>query len=208
MGRLIFQEQDVIEDMMPSSIGHLRNASLKSLEISALKIALALSAKKYVTKHKLEQDLELNNKLIHNSYPIVFIQIPIYNEKEALVEMECIKWMEKGINVKNENRNHRNGYKAGALRDGLLKQYVSKREFVAIFDPDFQPDEEFLLRKMPYLIENPELALVQARWKFMNSDECLMTRLQEMCLDYHFSMEQEVGNTVKQIKKVSNKPGF
>ncbi|PKI41033.1 hypothetical protein CRG98_038561 [Punica granatum] len=138
----------------------------------------------------------------------------------ALVEMECIKWMEKGINVKNENRNHRNGYKAGALRDGLLKQYVSKREFVAIFDPDFQPDEEFLLRKMPYLIENPELALVQARWKFsmhnhihaneetMNSDECLMTRLQEMCLDYHFSMEQEVGNTVKQIKKVSNKPGF
>ena len=28
----------------------------------------------------------------------------------------------------------------------------------------------------------------------MNSDECLMTRMQEMSLDYHFTVEQEVGS--------------
>lgn len=29
----------------------------------------------------------------------------------------------------------------------------------------------------------------------VNADECLMTRLQEMSLDYHFSVEQEVGSS-------------
>jgi hypothetical protein len=29
----------------------------------------------------------------------------------------------------------------------------------------------------------------------VNSNECLLTRLQEMSLDYHFSVEQEVGSS-------------
>lgn len=29
----------------------------------------------------------------------------------------------------------------------------------------------------------------------VNADECLMTRLQEMSLDYHFTVEQEVGSS-------------
>lgn len=29
----------------------------------------------------------------------------------------------------------------------------------------------------------------------VNADECMMTRLQEMSLDYHFSVEQEVGSS-------------
>lgn len=28
----------------------------------------------------------------------------------------------------------------------------------------------------------------------MNADECLLTRMQEMSLDYHFTVEQEVGS--------------
>ncbi|KAH7855370.1 hypothetical protein Vadar_024115 [Vaccinium darrowii] len=114
----------------------------------------------------------------------------------ALVELECQKWVEKGVEVKYETRNNRNGYKAGALRDGLQKQYVQECEFVAIFDADFQPDKDFLWRTIPYLLENAELGLVQARWKFVNANECLMTRLQEMSLDYHFSVEQEVGSSM------------
>ncbi|XP_011094610.1 mannan synthase 1-like [Sesamum indicum] len=113
----------------------------------------------------------------------------------TMVELECRKWIEKGVNVKYETRNNRNGYKAGALREGLKKHYVEDCEFVIIFDADFQPEEDFLWRTIPYLLENPELGLVQARWKFVNADECLMTRLQEMSLDYHFSVEQEVGSS-------------
>ncbi|GFS45769.1 nucleotide-diphospho-sugar transferases superfamily protein [Actinidia rufa] len=189
-------------------------------------IYVKLLGKKRYTKYKLEA---LKEDLEHNkSYPMVLIQIPMYNEKEvyklsigaacglswpsdrfivqvlddstnevlrALVELECQKWIEKGVNVKYETRNNRNGYKAGALREGLQKQYVKDCEFSVIFDADFQPDEDFLWRTIPYLLENPELGLVQARWKFVNADECLMTRLQEMSLDYHFSIEQEVGSS-------------
>ncbi|CAI9780180.1 unnamed protein product [Fraxinus pennsylvanica] len=113
----------------------------------------------------------------------------------AMVELECRKWIKKGVNVKYETRNNRNGYKAGALRDGLKKDYVEDCNFVVIFDADFQPQEDFLWRTIPYLLENPELGLVQARWKFVNADECMMTRLQQMSLDYHFSVEQEVGSS-------------
>ncbi|ESR41606.1 hypothetical protein CICLE_v10013685mg [Citrus x clementina] len=186
--------------------------------------------KKRYTEYKLEEmkeDLELNK-----SYPMVLVQIPMYNEKEVyklsigaacglswpsdrlivqvlddstnevlrkLVELECLKWTEKGVNVKYETRKNRNGYKAGALKEGLEKQYVKDCQFVVIFDADFQPDEDFLWRTIPYLLENKELGLVQARWKFVNADECLMTRLQEMSLDYHFSIEQEVGSSTCQF---------
>ncbi|XP_015898461.3 glucomannan 4-beta-mannosyltransferase 1 isoform X1 [Ziziphus jujuba] len=189
-------------------------------------ICVKLLGKKRYTKYKLEnmrEDLEFNK-----SYPMVLVQIPMYNEKEVyrlsigaacalswpsdcliiqvlddstnqvlreMLELECKKWIQNGVNVKYETRNNRNGYKAGALKEGLDKQYVKDCEFVVIFDADFQPDEDFLWRTIPYMLENPELGLVQASWKFVNADECLMTRLQEMSLDYHFSVEQEVGSS-------------
>ncbi|CAI9273139.1 unnamed protein product [Lactuca saligna] len=171
----------------------------------------------------IKEDLEIGN----SCYPMVLVQIPMYNEKEVyqlsigaacglswpsdriiiqvlddstdpiikdLVELECKRWAGKGINIKYEIRGNRNGYKAGALKQGMKHPYVNQCEFVAIFDADFQPDPDFLWRTIPFLAHNPELALVQARWKFVNSDECLMTRMQEMSLDYHFIVEQEAGS--------------
>jgi beta-mannan synthase len=82
------------------------------------------------------------------------------------VRAECHKWAAKGIDIRYENRDNRRGYKAGALKEGLRKPYVRECEHVAIFDADFQPDPDFLERTVPFLVHNPELALVQARWKF------------------------------------------
>lgn len=93
-------------------------------------------------------------------------QTDFFQYTQKLVELECLKWTEKGVNVKYETRKNRNGYKAGALKEGLEKQYVKDCQFVVIFDADFQPDEDFLRRTIPYLLENKELGLVQARWKF------------------------------------------
>ncbi|XP_050243407.1 glucomannan 4-beta-mannosyltransferase 9 [Quercus robur] len=112
-----------------------------------------------------------------------------------LVELECQRWASKGINIKYEIRDNRNGYKAGALKEGMKRSYVKQCDYVAILDADFQPEPDFLWRTIPFLTHNPQLALVQARWKFVNSDECLMTRIQEMSLDYHFTVEQEVGSS-------------
>lgn len=85
-----------------------------------------------------------------------------------LVETECQRWKSKGMNINYEFRDHRKGYKAGAMKDGLNLDYVKECDFVAIFDADFQPDSDFLKQTVPFLIHNPEIALVQARWRFGN----------------------------------------
>lgn len=163
------------------------------------------------------------------SFPVVLVQIPMYNEREVyklsigaacalewpserlviqvlddstdpvvkdLVEIECTRWKGKGVNIKYEVRGNRKGYKAGALKEGLKHSYVQECEYIAMFDADFQPESDFLLRTVPFLVHNPDIALVQTRWKFVNSDECLLTRFQEMSLDYHFKFEQEAGSVI------------
>nr|CAD1825225.1 unnamed protein product [Ananas comosus var. bracteatus] len=114
---------------------------------------------------------------------------------KSLVDLECRKWKSQGVNIRYEVRGNRKGYKAGALKEGMKHEYVQECEYIAMFDADFQPESNFLLRTIPFLMHNPEIALVQARWKFVNADECLMTRLQEMSLDYHFKIEQEAGSS-------------
>ncbi|PWA73817.1 nucleotide-diphospho-sugar transferase [Artemisia annua] len=114
---------------------------------------------------------------------------------KGLVQVECQKWASKGKNIHYQVRDNRKGYKAGALKEGLKHLYANECEYVAIFDADFQPEPDFLMQTIPYLHHNPELGLVQARWKFVNSNECLMTRMQEMSLDYHFKVEQESGSS-------------
>ncbi|KAK3157536.1 hypothetical protein QOZ80_2AG0123890 [Eleusine coracana subsp. coracana] len=116
---------------------------------------------------------------------------PIVKE---LVELECQDWASKKINIKYEIRNNRKGYKAGALKKGLEHIYAQQCDFVAIFDADFQPESDFLLKTIPFLVHNPKVALVQARWEFVNYNVCLMTRIQKMSLDYHFKVEQESGS--------------
>ncbi|GMY23125.1 glucomannan 4-beta-mannosyltransferase 9-like [Fagus crenata] len=111
-----------------------------------------------------------------------------------LVEVECQRWASKGINIKYEIRDNRTGYEAGALKEGMKHSYVKLCDYMVIFDADFQPEPDFLWRTIPFLVHNPDIALVQTRWKFVNADECLMTRMQEMSLDYHFTVEQEVGS--------------
>lgn len=70
------------------------------------------------------------------------------------------------MNVEYEVRDNRKGYKAGALKKGMEHDYVRRCEFVAIFDADFQPDSDFLLKTIPFLLHNPKIGLVQARWDF------------------------------------------
>lgn len=111
------------------------------------------------------------------------------------VDLECHKWRSKGVNIYYVVRDNRRGYKAGALHDGMKKDYVDECDYVAMFDADFQPESDFLLRTIPFLVFNPEIALVQSRWKFVNADECVITRIQEMSLDYHFKIEQEAGSS-------------
>ncbi|KAJ0670663.1 putative glucomannan 4-beta-mannosyltransferase [Helianthus annuus] len=133
------------------------------------------------------------------SWPVDRLVIQVLDDStdhniKDLIENECRRWASKGVNIWYQIRQNRGGYKAGALRDGLTHDYVKDCKYVTIFDADFRPEPDFLQRAIPFLEFNPKIALVQARWRFVNSNECLLTRMQEMSLDYHFTVEQEVGS--------------
>jgi cellulose synthase/poly-beta-1,6-N-acetylglucosamine synthase-like glycosyltransferase len=95
----------------------------------------------------------------------------------------------QGMPIVYIHRANREGYKAGALENGLK---TSKGEFVAIFDADFLPEPDFLRRTIPYFM-NPEggskIGMVQTRWTYLNSDYSLLTNVETILLDGHFVVE-------------------
>jgi hypothetical protein len=90
-----------------------------------------------------------------------------------------------GVNASQVRRAHRHGFKAGALAAGLE---VSDAEFVAVFDADFVPAPDFLVRTLVQFAE-PRVGLVQARWGHLNRDANLLTRAQAVMLDAHLLVE-------------------
>lgn len=48
------------------------------------------------------------------------------------------------------------------------------------------------MQTVPYLIDNPEVGYVQARWVFANPDESYLTKAQEISLNFHCKCEQFV----------------
>lgn len=125
----------------------------------------------------------------------LLIQILDDSDDEAiqqLIKSEVSKWSQRGINIIYRHRLVRTGYKAGNLKSAMSCDYVKDYEFVAIFDADFQPSTDFLKHTVPHFQDNPDLGLVQARWAFVNKDENLLTRLQNINLCFHFEVEQQV----------------
>ena len=52
---------------------------------------------------------------------------------------------------------------------------IKDYEFIAIFDADFHPEPDFLLKCIPYLKDNSDVGFVQARWTYANGNEvCLV----------------------------------
>ncbi|XP_061369723.1 xyloglucan glycosyltransferase 4 [Gastrolobium bilobum] len=111
---------------------------------------------------------------------------------QLLIQDEVSSWKEKGVNIVYRHRLIRTGYKAGNLKSAMSCDYVKDYEFVAIFDADFQPNPDYLKLTVPHFKGKPDLGLVQARWSFVNKDENLLTRLQNINLCFHFEVEQQV----------------
>ncbi|KAJ4955830.1 hypothetical protein NE237_012613 [Protea cynaroides] len=111
---------------------------------------------------------------------------------QNLIKAEVHKWQQKGVRIVYRHRLIRTGYKAGNLKSAMGCDYVKDYEFVAIFDADFQPGPDFLKKTVPHFKGHDDLALVQTRWSFVNKDENLLTRLQNINLAFHFEVEQQV----------------
>ncbi|HEV2342397.1 MAG TPA: cellulose synthase family protein [Candidatus Acidoferrales bacterium] len=98
----------------------------------------------------------------------------------------CVeRYQQLGVPIEYIHRNNREGFKAGALQEGLKS---ATGEFVAIFDADFLPPADFLTRTVPYFAD-PKLAMVQTRWSYINRDYSALTEAEAILLDGHFVIE-------------------
>jgi cellulose synthase/poly-beta-1,6-N-acetylglucosamine synthase-like glycosyltransferase len=108
------------------------------------------------------------------------------DETVEVVAKKVAAYRARGFRIEQIVRERRDGYKAGALRDATP---LAKGEFIAIFDADFIPDPSFLRRTIPHFVD-PEVGVVQTRWEHLNQDYSLITRLQALQLNVHFTVEQ------------------
>jgi cellulose synthase/poly-beta-1,6-N-acetylglucosamine synthase-like glycosyltransferase len=90
-----------------------------------------------------------------------------------------------GFPISYHHRTHRKGFKAGALAEGLKK---ATGEFIAIFDADFVPQPS-VLREMIHYFTDPQVAVVQGRWTWINRPYSSLTEVEAILLDGHFVIE-------------------
>ncbi len=170
-------------------------------------------------RHKL--DLPTPNGRLERT-PKVTVQLPVFNEMyvvERLIDSVCLidyprdcfevqvlddstdetcgiaracveRWKQKGIDISYVHRVNRVGFKAGALEHGLS---LAKGEFVAVFDADFVPSQDFLRRTVPFFAD-AGVGMVQVRWGHLNREFSLLTQAQSILLDGHFIIEHTARN--------------
>ncbi|MDR3738811.1 MAG: glycosyltransferase family 2 protein [Terracidiphilus sp.] len=149
--------------------------------------------------------------------PTVTIQLPMFNEQfvvERLIEAVCAmeyprekieiqvlddstdessdvaaeivaRYKALGHPIEYIHRTNRHGFKAGALDEGLK---ASRGEFVAIFDADFVPPPDWIMKVIHHFAE-PDVGMVQTRWTHLNRDYSLLTKIEAILLDAHFVIE-------------------
>jgi len=152
-------------------------------------IQLPIYNEMYVSKRLLESITKIK-------YPAQLLEIQVLDdsidETQEILKKEVEHYQKLGVNMTYLHRVERKGYKAGALKEGLAK---TNADFIAIFDADFIPLENFLQKTVPHF-ENPKVGMVQTCWEHLNKNYSLLTKLQAFGLDAHFSVEQ-VGRNSK-----------
>jgi cellulose synthase/poly-beta-1,6-N-acetylglucosamine synthase-like glycosyltransferase len=149
--------------------------------------------------------------------PRVTVQLPIFNEQfviDRLIEAACrldyprelleIQLLDDSTDETKDvaraiveryralghpivylHRTDRTGFKAGALQEGLK---VSTGDFVCIFDADFVPQPDWLMRVIHHFAD-PKIGMVQTRWTHLNRDYSFLTQVEAILLDGHFVLE-------------------
>ena len=155
----------------------------KDEEIPYVTIQLPVYNELYVMERLL-------NNIIKIDYPREKLEIQVLDDStDASFEQTAkhvAELQKTGLDIQHISRENREGFKAGALKEGLK---IAKGEYIAIFDADFLPQEDWLLRTIPYF-KNSEIGVVQTRWGHINRNYSVLTRVQAFALDAHFTLEQ------------------
>lgn len=163
------------------------------------------------------QQAEEKYQIQDDNAPAVLSQIPLYNEStvaeriiRAVAEIdypnhtiqvlddsddETIGFVDaivselrkQGVNIEAIRREKRVGFKAGALDYGLT---LNDAPYIAIFDSDFVPPENFLRKTIPHFLAMEKCGVVQARWDHLNENDSHFTKAQSVGVNGHFVIEQ------------------
>ena len=146
-------------------------------------IQLPIYNEKYVVERLIEAVARID-------YPREKMEIQILDDstdETSGIIYQKLEWLKRsGPEMKHIHRTVREGYKAGALKEGLE---TATGDFIVIFDSDFIPGPDFLQKTLPHFTD-PGIGVVQTRWGHINKDYSLITQLQAFGLDAHFSIEQ------------------
>lgn len=157
-------------------------------EVPYVTIQLPVFNEKYVMKRLLENIAKLE-------YPREKLEIQVLDDSTDETVKKTKERVKKlaltGLDIVHITRTNRQGFKAGALKEGLS---IAKGEFIAIFDSDFLPESNWLQKTIPYF-KNKKIGVVQTRWGHINRDYSLLTKIQAFALDAHFTLEQLGRNT-------------
>jgi cellulose synthase/poly-beta-1,6-N-acetylglucosamine synthase-like glycosyltransferase len=172
-----------------------------------LELRVLLISRK-VERRKLTEFVQTSAESEHDFSPPVSVLLPICNESdmvERLIDAACRlrypanaleilvlddssdattelaqakvnRYAEEGVNIRLIRRQIREGYKAGNLINGVQQSFG---EFFAIFDADFVPPADFLLKTVP-CFKDPELGFLQTGIGYENRDVSFLTRFQAM----------------------------
>lgn len=156
-------------------------------ELPVVTVQLPVYNEFYVVRRLLEAVGRLD-------YPADRLQIQVLDdstdETTDIASAEVEKLRARGLDATLIHRVNREGFKAGALAEGLRD---ARGEFVFILDADFVPPPD-VLKKCIHYFSDPAIGMVQTRWGHRNREHSLLTRVQAMFLDGHLLLEQTARN--------------
>jgi cellulose synthase/poly-beta-1,6-N-acetylglucosamine synthase-like glycosyltransferase len=151
-------------------------------QLPPVTVQLPMYNERYVVERLIDEVVKIE-------YPKELLQIQVLDDStddtapfaEALVE----RYRNMGYPIEYHHRANRHGFKAGALQAGLK---CATGELVAVFDADFCPPPDFLLKTVHHFAD-PQVGAVQTRWSYLNRDYNFLTEVEAMLLDGHFILE-------------------
>jgi cellulose synthase/poly-beta-1,6-N-acetylglucosamine synthase-like glycosyltransferase len=145
-------------------------------------IQLPIYNERYVVERLLETITRIE-------YPRDLLEIQVLDDSTDETRIVCSRLVSEyssaGHPITYHHRTNREGFKAGALAEGMKS---ATGEFIAIFDADFAPPPE-IVHQMIHYFTDPQVAVVQGRWTWINRHYSNLSEIEAILLDGHFVIE-------------------
>jgi cellulose synthase/poly-beta-1,6-N-acetylglucosamine synthase-like glycosyltransferase len=173
-----FRKQDILQTPKPFTV-------LETIRVTpTVTVQLPIYNERHVARRLIDAVANLD-------WPAQHLHIQVLDDSTddtcQIVAGTIARYQDKGLTIDHIRRPNRQGYKAGALQQGLA---TTQGEFIAIFDADFIPLSDFLQKAIPCFADST-VGCVQTRWGHVNPDVSGLTKAQALGIDGHFIVEQQ-----------------